>query len=163
MRTIIKILITLLILAIFASVAAIGVTLARGGLHDATKWTWTHSLVGDKQKSYKLGDSAPDADLRFEVRGFDCDQTGVDDKCQARIRIKNVGDDAGELSTDLLYLRLDDEVLAASKIEPSKSLAKGSSDKVVIWNNVPRGGIRSIEMHEGLLSEGVRVPLGGTD
>lgn len=160
MRTIFKLIVAIFVLAVLVSGAAIGVTLTRGGLHDATKWSWIHGLVGEKQKSFRLGDTGGDADLRFEVRGFSCDPTGVDDKCSARVRVKNVGDETGTLSPDLQYLRLDDEILPADRIEPSKALPKGTADKIILWNDVPSGGIRSIELHEALLSEGVRVPLG---
>jgi hypothetical protein len=159
-RTILKLVGALILLTFLAAGGAVGLTLARGGLHDATEWTWVHDLVGWKHQTVPVGETGSDAGLRFEVTGFSCRPKGVDDECSVHVKVKNTGTSPAELSPELQYLRLDDIIITADHVDPGKALPKGDSTKVIKWDKVPRGGVRSIELHESLLSNGVRVPLG---
>jgi hypothetical protein len=157
-RALLKLIAVVVTMAIFISAAVIVFTLTTGGLHDATKWSWIHGLFGRELVTVKRGRVGIDADLRFRVTGFGCEAAGVDNKCRAELKVQNEGDEA-DLDPGLQYLILDDETLKADGLEPSTKLTKGSSAKTLIWNDVPRGGVRSIELHASLLSNGVLVKL----
>ncbi|MCA1709294.1 MAG: hypothetical protein LC808_40855 [Actinobacteria bacterium] len=155
-----RILVVLAFLAVALATVAVAFTVLQGGTHDATRWTWIHDLLGKDALVVKPGESGADGNLRFQVVGVDCRATGVDDRCVARVHVRNADSAKATLDTDLQYLVFDDITVPSASIHPSADIEKGSSATMkIVWEHVPQNGLRRVELHESLLSNGVRVEL----
>ncbi|MEA2460225.1 MAG: hypothetical protein QOH90_402 [Actinomycetota bacterium] len=155
-----RILVVLALLAVAVATVAIGFTILQGGTHDATKWAWAHNLLGKEALKVEAGESGADGNLRFQVTRVDCGRTGVDDTCTAHVRIRNADSATATLEPELQYLVFDDITVPATKIDPTADIKKNSSaQRAIRWEHVPRNGLREVELHESLLSNGVLVKI----
>ncbi|MEA2497733.1 MAG: hypothetical protein QOH26_138 [Actinomycetota bacterium] len=154
-----KVVLVLVFLAVVGVGAVAGFALAEGGTTDATKWEWARGIFLKERSPGAIGKPGADADLRLTVTDFSCTPRGVSETCIAKVDVRSASEDETELKADLQYLHLDDIVVAATEVTPSEKVASGDQEKEIVWREVPSGGVRQIELHEGLLSGGILIKL----
>ena len=155
-----KILGVFVFLGVVALIAVVGYALAEGGLHDATKWEWARGIVLKERTPAQLGGTGQDASIKVDFQRFDCVARGVTETCTATLRVQRTTSDEAKLLAELQYLHLDDVVVKATEVVPSEEVGENPQKKEIVWRDVPQGGVRFLEVHEGLLSGGLLVDVG---